>query len=81
MIKRIERIPKEQIKEGQTGLTHEEKLNEEYNELLTQNVSMRTKLEELSLIKERMANILEICEINSHQNEKWIIVDRNSHRD
>lgn len=34
---------------------------------------MKQKLAELTEIKERMANIIEICEINSHQNEKWII--------
>lgn len=73
MIKRIERIPKEQVNEG-AGLTHEENMTREYNELLSQNLNMKSKLEELTLIKERMANIIEICEINSHQNEKWIIV-------
>ena len=75
IIRRIERIPKEDVaKEGQKGLSHEEKLKTEYSDLLAQNLQMRDKLKELTLIKERMSNIIEICEINSHQNEKWIIV-------
>jgi hypothetical protein len=73
LIKRIEKIPKESVNENQ-GLVHEEELNKEFNDLLSKNLQMKEKLEELTLVKERMANIIEICEINSHQNEKWIIV-------
>jgi hypothetical protein len=74
MVKQIERIPKNLIREPR-GLTHEQKLQLEYDDIADENKKLREKLEELILIKERMSNIIEICEINSHQNERWLIVD------
>ena len=73
MNRQIERIPKNLIREPK-GKTHEEKLQDEYDGLHEENEKLRGKLDELIVIKERMSNIIEICEINSHQNEKWLIV-------
>lgn len=76
MARQIQRIPKNMIHEPK-GKTHEEKLQDEYTSLSEENEKLRQKLEELIIIKERMSNIIEICEINSHQNEKWLIVGLN----
>ena len=72
-IRAIERIPQNLVKEPK-GLSKEEMLHQDYEEVCFDNERLRMKLDELTDIKDRMSNIIEICEINSHQNEKWIIV-------
>lgn len=73
-IKLIERIPKDPFDGGYKGQNPEIKLNEDYAQLCSDNQLMKNKLEELAVIKERMSHIIEICEINHHQNERWISV-------
>ena len=80
MMRAIERIPQNLVKD-QKGLTKEERLEKEFDEIRMDNQRLKEKLEELIVIKDRMSHIIEICEINSHQNEKWIIVGFNNHRD
>jgi hypothetical protein len=73
MIRKIERIPKDPLDGQIKGVSQDVILNNEYEKLKVENLKMKGSLDELSAIKERMSNIIEICEINSHQNEKWII--------
>jgi len=61
------------VKDTHTVVTRDEKINKDFEHVKTDNVDLKEKLRELQLINTRMSNIIEICEINSHQNEKWII--------
>jgi hypothetical protein len=70
----IQKIPHDPFDGEIKGVSKEDILNKEYDTLKTENIGMKQKLDELTIIKNRMANIIDICELNSHENEKWIIV-------
>lgn len=44
----------------------------DHSSLLSQNEDLTRKLNFVSKKKDRMQNILEICDLNSYENEKWI---------
>jgi molybdopterin converting factor small subunit len=54
-------------------MSKEDQINSECDKLKLENDKLKENLGEVLSIKKRMENIIEICELNSHQNEKWII--------
>ena len=75
MIRLIESIPKDQgLDSTKKGPTTEDLLQVEMDRYFVDNKAIKEKLEQLFQIKQRFSQIIDVCEVNSIQNEKWITV-------
>ena len=70
LIKKIQRIPKPEIKRA--GKTKAEMYQMEYHHLVMDNQNMSKDLFLIYKKKQRLQYILEICENDMHQGEKWV---------